>query len=319
MRSVAEIQADIDKVSVELAQAQRELEEYEAKATDEKKAQDADPEWHIARRQYIDTGDMSGVTNWYNRRDQQRRDRENARLQELALSKEGAANGEGKSKHLMDLDDKVFSTKRAYDNYITSLTESGKGDSSTWDATTRNNVKTLEDAYNDAVRDYVREGGNQDKYGAIKKNDGEGASTVNWRDVTNALRILDRSANDKKYVTPDADIATVKAVMESIKDNPDYKNDYDEMAKGLVRAEERSESKVNAQKADAEKNKKAYAAAAKKLGSGDFSRDKLQNRFITAGKNDLVFTVGGVKFKFHKDDNGNITAKDPYGKSYTIN
>lgn len=317
MRSVEEIQAEINSVSTRLATARLELKQLQAEQADIEKAQEGDTEWNVARRNYIDTGDMSGVTNWYNRRDQQRRDRENARLQELALSKEGAANGEGKSKHLMDLDDKVFRAKRAYDNYITSLTESGKGDSSTWDATTRNHVKTLKDAYNDAVRDYVREGGNQDKYGAIE--DVQGSSTVNWRDVTNAIRILDRSANDNKYVTPDADIATVKAVMESIKDNPDYKDEYDEMAKGLVRAEERSESKANTQKAVTEKNKKEYAAAAKKLGSGDFSRDKLQNRFITAGKNDLVFTVGGVKFKFHKDDNGNITAKDPYGKSYTIN
>lgn len=85
MRSVAEIQADIDKVSVELAQAQRELEEYEAKATDEKKAQDTDPEWHIARRNYIDTGDMSGVTNWYNRRDQQRRDKANDAFRDREL------------------------------------------------------------------------------------------------------------------------------------------------------------------------------------------------------------------------------------------
>lgn len=74
MRSVAEIQADIDKVSVELAQAQRELEQYEASATDEQKAQDADPEWRLARQRYIDTGDMSGVNGWYNRRDQLKRD-----------------------------------------------------------------------------------------------------------------------------------------------------------------------------------------------------------------------------------------------------
>lgn len=74
MRSVAEIQADIDKVSVELAQAQRELEQYEASATEEQKAQDADPEWRLARQRYIDTGDISGVSGWYTRQDQRKRD-----------------------------------------------------------------------------------------------------------------------------------------------------------------------------------------------------------------------------------------------------
>lgn len=74
MRSVAEIQREIDQVSAELAQAQRELEQYEASATEEQKAQDADPEWRLARQRYIDTGDMSGVSGWYTRQDQRKRD-----------------------------------------------------------------------------------------------------------------------------------------------------------------------------------------------------------------------------------------------------
>lgn len=89
MRSGKEIQAEIAQVEAELEQARAELEKMQSQANEYEKAQNDDPEWAIARRNYIDTGDMSGVNSWYSRYDQRKRDAFNQKIQEeqLALSR----------------------------------------------------------------------------------------------------------------------------------------------------------------------------------------------------------------------------------------
>lgn len=86
MRSVADIQAEISSVESQIA----------ALEADIQNSPDVnDPEWEIARRNYINTGDMSGISNWYSRRDQNKqREIDNAfREREIALQEREHANG----------------------------------------------------------------------------------------------------------------------------------------------------------------------------------------------------------------------------------
>lgn len=87
MRTVAEIQAEIENVQAQIAALEADI----ANTPDESN----DPEWEIARRNYINTGDMSGISNWYSRRDQNKqREIDNAfREREIALQEREHANG----------------------------------------------------------------------------------------------------------------------------------------------------------------------------------------------------------------------------------
>lgn len=75
MRSVQEIQIDIDQVTRELESARAELNQLEASTPDEYKTdREYDPEWSAGRMNYINNGDMSGIEAYWNRKDQQKRD-----------------------------------------------------------------------------------------------------------------------------------------------------------------------------------------------------------------------------------------------------
>lgn len=92
MRSVQEIQIDIDQVTRELESARAELNQLEASTPDEYKTdREYDPEWSAGRMNYINNGDMSGIEAYWNRKDQQKRDAlESKRLEQERNSTEGA-------------------------------------------------------------------------------------------------------------------------------------------------------------------------------------------------------------------------------------
>lgn len=85
MRTVAKIQAEIEQVQAQIAQLEADI----ANTPDTE-----GPEWEIARRNYINTGDMSGINNFYNRRDQLARDKHNQEMEQkrFALEQSRLAN-----------------------------------------------------------------------------------------------------------------------------------------------------------------------------------------------------------------------------------
>lgn len=159
MRSGKEIQAEIAQVEAELEQARAELEKMQSQASEYEKAQNDDPEWAIARRNYIDTGDMSGVNSWYSRYDQRKRDAFNQKMQEeqLELQKQlanvqagerASANEDTIKKLEYDVEDK----KKAYDVLWKRLTNEGK---IPFDSLTPEQKIALDgamDEYNKAIR-----------------------------------------------------------------------------------------------------------------------------------------------------------------------
>lgn len=159
MRSGKEIQAEIAQVEAELEQARAELEKMQSQASEYEKAQNDDPEWAIARRNYIDTGDMSGVNSWYSRYDQRKRDAFNQKMQEeqLELQKQlaNAEAGERASANestIKNLEYDVEDKKKAYDVLWKRLTNDGK---IPFDSLTPEQKIALDgamDEYNKAIR-----------------------------------------------------------------------------------------------------------------------------------------------------------------------
>lgn len=90
MRSVEEIQAEINQVETELEQAKSTLVTMERENDEVAKEQATDPMWKAARLKYIQDGDMSEVNNWHNRRNTEKERQRQYELQKEAKIKDAA-------------------------------------------------------------------------------------------------------------------------------------------------------------------------------------------------------------------------------------